>query len=74
MSNVKNVQDISVMNKTVPEFLKKNKKFIEKYNQEVKDQENLRLKEEEFQRLSLKQKIYMQKNVLPLLLKYNKKI
>ena len=69
MSNVKNVQDISVMNKSVPEFLKRNKKFMEKYDQEVKDQENLRLKEEEFQRLCLKQKLYMQKNVLPLLLK-----
>jgi hypothetical protein len=69
MSNVKNVQDISVMNKSVPEFLKRNKNFIEKFNQEIKDQENLRLKEEEFQRLCLKQKLYMQKKVLPLLLK-----
>lgn len=64
MSNVKNVQDISTMNKSVPEFLKRNKKFMEKYEQEVKDQEILRLKQEEFERLYLKQKLYMQKNVL----------
>lgn len=66
---MQNVQNLSSMNKDVPEFLKKNKAFLQRFEQEMKDLESIRLIKEQFEMCKNKHQQLMIKFILPELLK-----